>query len=652
MTKESAYIISRLCAAIVTVISGVCVGYWLWISRGGENFFPSLTVIKFNTALCMVLSGIALSMLCGLLPPFLKYGRYPVAMIVMSIGGWTLLEYLGVAPFNVDQWLFLDTTGGIQNYPGRMSPNTAVSFIIIGYLFLVINVQKPCRVCGSQILTWVVMTIAGFSIVGYMFGTEALYGISQATRMSPWTSGCFIFLSLGILMLFPEQGLLARFSEENMSGRMLRNLLPAAVLIPIVLEWFQIVGANAGLYEREFGEVLIALMTSIIMIALVIWNANVIRKLETTAKNAAAEVQLSEARIKAILDNTPAVVFMKDQSGRYFLVNHQFEDLFHIRNADAVGKTDYEIFPKEHADQFVAVDRQVLNEGRAIQTEEVAPHDDGPHNYITTKFPVWDPILQQQVLCGIATDVTAKKQAEAKLMEVAKIKSDFASMVSHELRSPLALIKGAIEMVDDGVMGAVNNDQKKYLDIAARNLDRLERLITNVLDYQKIESGHVVYHKEPRVLHTTIADTLEGFKGVIANKGLRFEVNVPQNLPMVLCDKDALIQVVTNLLSNAIKFTDRGTIAVSAQQVGDFVKISVIDNGIGISKEDQSRLFQSFSRIDIDGRRAPGSGLGLVICRMIVEAHQGKMDVRSEPGKGSTFFFTLPVAREGITSAT
>ncbi len=650
MTKEAARYISLMCGVLVLAFNVVDILYWRWLCWGGENIFESLSVVKINSAVTLGLCSIAFLITRSETDhTVLNVIRYGCALVVVFFGVWTLLEYLYVAPFIIDQWLCSDTNIGIQNYPGRLSPNTALCLIIAGGLLSTINPRKPQHIHLVQTLTWVVITIAGFSLAGYLFGTEALYGISQATRMSPWTSMCFILLPLGILMLFPEQGLLAALADPGLSGRMLRQLLPTAVLAPIFLGWLQVKGLRAGFYEHEYGDVLMSLLTSMLLIPLILWSAFSIRRLEVERNVAIAQTEMSEARLKGILDNTPAVVFIKDEGGRYILVNRQFETLYHVRNEDMVGKTDYAVFPMEDADRFVADDQAVLNAGCAKQIEEPVTHDDGVHTFLTTKSPMWDPGRNRHVLCGIATDITIRKEAEDKLQEVARVKSDFASMVSHELRSPLTVIRGAIEIVDDSMAGPVTPDQKKHLEMALRNVDRLSRLITDVLDYQKMESGRVTYDIEPTNIVPVISDMLEGFRTVIDHKGLKLAVDLPKALPLVLCDADAFIQVVTNLLSNAVKFTSAGFIKVYAVIRNGMMEIGVEDSGTGIAVEDQGRLFHSFSRIGNHKNEVGSTGLGLAICRKIIERHGGTIGVRSTPEKGSTFYFTLPLAHSKET---
>lgn len=230
-----------------------------------------------------------------------------------------------------------------------------------------------------------------------------------------------------------------------------------------------------------------------------------------------------------------------------------------------------------------------------------------------------------------------------KMVEAAKIKSSFASMVSHELHSPLAVIKGAIEIVEDGLDGPINSSQKHHLEMADISLDRLNNLIDNVLDFQELEAGHVEFSKVFHDMNVMISETVNGFEKVaVAQKKMLIQ-NLSDNLPEVMCDKGAIIHVLTNFLNNALKFTDHGSITVSSRQEEKEVVVSVTDQGVGIRPKDLHKLFQGFSQIHSEQYKAPGTGLELAISKKIIEQHGGRIGVESKYGKGSTFYFALPV---------
>lgn len=249
---------------------------------------------------------------------------------------------------------------------------------------------------------------------------------------------------------------------------------------------------------------------------------------------------------------------------------------------------------------------------------------------------------------NILEDLT---QSKAKLDEYAReleralaVKTEFTSMVSHELRTPLAAIKEGIAIVMDGSAGGVNPQQKEFLVLAKRNVDRLARLIDDILDFQKLDSGRMDFELRQEDIYLIINEVYQTMVHVAGQKSLEFGLSLEKDLPPVLCDRDKITQVLTNLVNNAIKFTDHGRIDIMAKRGDNSVEVEVRDTGIGIRTEDLPKLFQRFSQLaDGNDRRTGGSGLGLAISREIIEMHKGKLWVESKQGEGSSFFFILPI---------
>ena len=228
-----------------------------------------------------------------------------------------------------------------------------------------------------------------------------------------------------------------------------------------------------------------------------------------------------------------------------------------------------------------------------------------------------------------------------------KIKSEFTSIVSHELRTPLTAIKEGIELVLDGSAGRINNEQKEFLGIAKRNVDRLARLINYVLDFSKLTSKKFEFKKEVININEMVSSAADTYRLVAEKKGLFVRTRLETSEKLIVeLDADRINQVLTNLIDNAVKFTDKGgvTISTSKDKEGNFVMICVEDTGAGINKADIPKLFQPFSQLGgVQGRKVGGTGLGLAICKEIVEQSGGKIWVESILGKGSKFCFILPV---------
>jgi signal transduction histidine kinase len=226
------------------------------------------------------------------------------------------------------------------------------------------------------------------------------------------------------------------------------------------------------------------------------------------------------------------------------------------------------------------------------------------------------------------------------------MKDDFVSMVTHELRTPLTSIRAFSEILrqDPNLELA---QRRKFLEIITKEAERLTRLINQVLDLSKIESGRAEWHQSQLDLRELINDALAGMGRAFDEKGIRVELRLPPAVPRVAGDQDRIIQVLLNLLSNAVKFCEpgKGRIEVALAEGDGWLRVDVRDNGPGISREDQAVIFDKFRQAgDTLTNRPQGTGLGLPISRQIIEHHGGRLWVDSEPGAGACFSFTLPLA--------
>ena len=226
-----------------------------------------------------------------------------------------------------------------------------------------------------------------------------------------------------------------------------------------------------------------------------------------------------------------------------------------------------------------------------------------------------------------------------------RLKSEFVAVVSHEIRTPLTSIKGAVELLSDDRYFDNTGQQGKLLAIANANTERLLVLINDILDFSKLESASLRLNLERQPLEPVIEQVASGMRTVVEEYRIRLELRHSDQIPDIPVDAGRITQVLTNLLSNAIKFSPPGgTIEIATELVEDQIQVSVHDHGEGIAPQNLAKLFRKFSQIDSSStRRAGGAGLGLVICKGIVEQHGGRIWVESTPGEGSTFYFSLPL---------
>ncbi len=235
-------------------------------------------------------------------------------------------------------------------------------------------------------------------------------------------------------------------------------------------------------------------------------------------------------------------------------------------------------------------------------------------------------------------------------VEVDRLKSEFVATVSHELRTPMTSVKGYVEMLLMGAVGAVNDEQRRFLQIIKGNIDRLGGLVNDLLDISRIESGRVALSLEPVDVGAMLGDVREAAlrRGRIESKPLEIDLHLPKSLPPALADRDRLRQIINNLVENSFNYTPAGGhIHLEARRAGRQLHVSVSDDGIGILPEDLPKVFERFYR----GEQAlnmsvAGTGLGLSIVRQLIEMHGGQITVESEgsPGKGTVCTITLPIA--------
>ena len=314
--------------------------------------------------------------------------------------------------------------------------------------------------------------------------------------------------------------------------------------------------------------------------------------------------------------------------------------------------------------------RQILESGNWVLTHNVSEVESVDGTPASAQLAV--PIQQDGVITGLITletqqnveinrediafvkrlsDRAAVAIKNAKLYEeiqkANKAKSDFISLVAHELRVPMTSIKGYTDLMNARLAGPLSDQQKQFLEVIRRNLTRMTSLITDLSDINHVESGRMKFDRRPFDLREVVADVADSLRERIHNRAQTLYIEIEDELPLVYADAIRIAQVISNLMSNANKYTpEGGEIVVRAWPNGRFAHVSVQDNGLGISEENQRKLFTQFFRAeDKEVREQPGWGLGLSIVRRMVEAQDGEIGFESKLGEGSTFTFTIPLAK-------
>lgn len=346
-----------------------------------------------------------------------------------------------------------------------------------------------------------------------------------------------------------------------------------------------------------------------------------------------------------ILSNVFVEITVKDifNGFRYIYFNKAAEEFTGVKAEDILGKTDFELFPdSRRAHEIRTEDYHTIKTGRMVKKMVEYEKPNGEVRIvnivrllITNPDPGASPLLLVML-----NDITEQRQDQLALMKVQeadKMKNAFIANMSHEIRTPLNAIVGFAHLVTETTNAS---EQREYFSIINKNCDLLLKLINDILDLSKIESGRLNYNVSEVELRDICQEAY-----VVQSLKMTSDVALLYNsvaMPSVRLwiDPHRVEQVLLNLLSNAIKFTSKGFISLFYEVEDMFVRVSVMDTGIGISEEKLESVFERFVKLDDFYQ---GVGLGLPICKMIVEQLGGEIGVRSELGKGSTFWFTLPL---------
>lgn len=356
----------------------------------------------------------------------------------------------------------------------------------------------------------------------------------------------------------------------------------------------------------------------------------------------------------AILNHTPVYIFVKNPNDgfRYIYWNRAMADYTKVPVEKVLGNTDWEVFPRKvDADKFHLDDIQLLKSRENLEFQEEYVDADGCRRVVHTLKTLIPVDEELPWLLGMSWDITDLKETEAELIkakeraeESDRFKSMFLANMSHEIRTPLNAIVGFAELLMDDATEP--EEREEYITIMRKNTRLLLQLISDILDLSRIEAQDLEYsfgHVNLHALCGRIAKTgtMQGKAGV----PVLFDEQLPEC--SVWCDENRAQQVITNFVNNAMKFTEQGTITISYRRLErDEVEISVADTGVGIPPEKVQAIFDRFVKLN---SFVQGSGLGLSICKSLVEQMNGRIGVESTEGAGSRFWFTLPT---GPTAAT
>ena len=365
------------------------------------------------------------------------------------------------------------------------------------------------------------------------------------------------------------------------------------------------------------------------------------------------KIEIDEEIFTQFLEHSPVYVFFKDDNIRTLRLSRNFENLIGRPMDELLGKTMFELFSAESADQFLEADQEIIREGKKLEIEE----EFNGRTFKTIKFPIQIG-EKSSLLAGISLDITEQKLAQEELRkselrfeELNTTKDKFFSIISHDLRVPFNGILGFSNLLIDQIRKRDYDGMEEYASIIQHSSIRAMELLTNLLEWSRSQTGRIRYEPFNVSVSPVIAEIMASLNEMAYQKGITLINSVP-DLQNVYADRQMLNSILRNLISNAIKFTyPGGRILITAEDRDNEHLIAVADDGIGIKEEVVHKLFRIEESFSISGtNNEKGTGLGLIMCKEFVEKHGGKIWVepnldQSQQHQGSIFKFTLPYAK-------
>lgn len=349
------------------------------------------------------------------------------------------------------------------------------------------------------------------------------------------------------------------------------------------------------------------------------------------------QLQEGKEQLEIMLESIPAALLVTSESGEVESINTSAERLFACDNDSIAGQSLDKLFmrPAKQEDSTLSL---LLKAGveKMIQLEALSADQE--------IIPVAATATQCEGPYGKYVLVTVIDETERYKLE--QLKREFYSMASHDIRTPLTTVGVVLELASQGQYGTLSDELSQKISTALRNTQRLLEMVDRLLAVEKLDEGRVELRIEEEKISELVQGAVESVNQLCEQKGIVLKTKVTPEDGTIRCDKSFIVQVLTNLVSNAVKYSpEGGTISIIAHRGFTSAEFSVADEGTGIPESKRATIFERFKQVDAQrDRKAGGFGLGLAICKSLVEQHGGKIGVKSEEGKGSTFWFSLPEA--------
>lgn len=573
------------------------------------------------------------------------------ARVVAIVSAMLLINTITGLPLDIEQWFILPHTAKFKNYTeARVSPFMLINLFSMGLVLVLLLTSQKNKHFNKNIAAWLsvfVIIVSGIILISYLYNTPLFIyaGGRQLTTAALPAALSSMALGIGLLTACGSKTQpLSPLIGTSLHARLMRYIFPFITIVVIIENWISINYISSKSYYALISSILVILSAVIIGLIVSKMTTMVSKKIDRLIGDLMqAEERLSElsfynrSLIEASLD--PLVTINID--GTIMDVNKATELETGIFRENLIG-TDFATYftePKLAKEGYTSVFEKGLVRDYALTIQHVSGH---------TRDVLYNAVLYKDMhgnnagVFAAARDVTELKKIEAKLLRSNQELQQFAYIASHDLQEPLRVIVSYLQLIEHRYKDKIDQDANDFINFAVDGSKRLQQMINDLLVYSRVDSNGNPFTQTNVI--TVVKQAIENLELAIDES---HAVITYENLPTVMADETQLVSLFQNLLSNAIKFHKPGltpSIHISAEKKEHEWLFSLCDNGIGIDPKYKDRLFVMFKRLV--GIEYPGSGIGLAICKKMVERHGGQIWVKSELGKGSTFYFTIPIKED------
>lgn len=631
---------------IVSSISLLVFVGWLFEVDFLKRIFPGYVFMNPTTAVAFILSSVSLWFLHSANAKLIRLAQ-ACAGAVALIGLIKLCAIVGFFDIGIDQILFSDQLfDKVTEQPNRMAPTTALNFLLLGAALLLLNFEtkRGRDSFPSQYLAIAVILSSFLAIIGYLYGAKSFYAIASFNPMAIHTAVSFFALAVGLLLSKPERGLVKEILSRDIGGETARRLFPLVIIVPIVLGWLRLKGEHFGLFAGEIGTTMFVVTIILIFSVIVLKDARLMNV--TAAKRKQAENEL--LKLGSIVESSGDAIISKTLNGIIISWNSGAERVFGYTAEEIVGQHIFKLFPLELTGEEAQILEKITRGERIEHYETVRVRKDGKHIPVSlTVSPVKNAGGNVIGISKIARDITERKLNEEKIekfaAELQRSNSelqDFASVASHDLQEPLRKIQSFADELKINIGHSIEAEDLDTLERMIAAAGRMRNLINDLLAFSRITTMAKPFMLVD--LNLLLKEVLSDLEVRTRDSGGQIEAG---HLPTIDADPLQMRQLLQNLIGNGLKFHRAGVapiIKISGTNGEAHCHLTIADNGIGFDEKYLDRIFTIFQRLH--GRNEyEGTGIGLAICRKIVERHGGELTARSAVGEGATFIITLPV---------